>query len=101
MELLAESAVRVTAVALAVAVILKILGIRAPRLLHRAWTAVAALMLVLPALLAWGPRIAVPVLSRPPAEAVVIAPGADAVAAPAVAPAPLAATAASAGPPVS
>jgi hypothetical protein len=73
MELLAEAAVRAVVLALAVAFVLKILGIRAPRLVHRAWTAVAAIMLLLPVFLAWAPRVAMPVL--PQNGVVVLAPG--------------------------
>ena len=77
MEILAESAVRITVLALAVAFVLKVLGIRAPRQVHRAWTVVTALMLLLPALLAWAPRVTVPVLPQRGAAAAAVAPGAD------------------------
>jgi len=63
MELLAEAALRVTVLALGVAAVLRVLRLRSPRLLHIAWTAVVVTMLLMPALLVWGPRFAVPVLS--------------------------------------
>src|SRR5262245_19287462 len=63
MDILAESAVRATVLALGVAVVLRILRIRAPRLAHRAWTAVVVVMLLLPVFVAWGPKFAVPLIS--------------------------------------
>ena len=77
MELLFESALRITVLALAVAFVLKVLGIRAPRLAHRAWSVVAVLMLLLPVLLAWGPRVMLPVLPPRGADIVTFAPGTD------------------------
>jgi beta-lactamase regulating signal transducer with metallopeptidase domain len=62
MDILAESAIRATMLALGVWVVLRTLLIRSPRLVHRAWTIVVVVMLLLPALVAWGPQIAVPLL---------------------------------------
>ena len=72
MDLLAESALRATVLAIAVAIFLRTFRVRTPRLIQVAWAAVAATMLAMPALLAWGPEIAV----RPPrGTSVVLAPG--------------------------
>jgi hypothetical protein len=67
MEILAESAVRVTVLAAGVAVLLKVLRIRSPRTAHHVWAGVALVMLVLPAIVAWGPKAMIPLLpeSRP------------------------------------
>jgi beta-lactamase regulating signal transducer with metallopeptidase domain len=62
MDILAESAVRITLMAVGVAVVLRALRIRSPRLVHDAWTAVVVVMLLLPVVLAWGPEFAVPLL---------------------------------------
>ena len=62
MEILAESAVRAIVLALAVALVLRALRIHSARLAHRAWTAVAVVMLLLPAFVAWGPELALPLL---------------------------------------
>ena len=62
MDILAESAVRVTVLSLGVAVVLRTLQIRSPRLAHIAWTAVVVVMLLLPVFVAWGPEFAVPLL---------------------------------------
>jgi beta-lactamase regulating signal transducer with metallopeptidase domain len=62
MDLLAESAIRITVLALGVAVVLRVLRIRSPRLAHRAWSAVVLVMLVLPVFVAWGPGFNLAVL---------------------------------------
>jgi len=62
MDLLAESAIRITVLALGVALVLRVLRIRSPRLAHRAWSAVVLVMLLLPVFVAWGPEFAVPLL---------------------------------------
>ncbi len=62
MDILAESALRITVVALGVAVVLRALRIRSPRLAHAAWAAVVVIMLVLPVFVAWGLEFAVPLL---------------------------------------
>lgn len=85
METVAEAAVRATLLAAGVVVVLKGLRIRSPRLAHRAWTGLTIVMLLLPALVVWGPTIAVPVLRTEPAPTVA-APARDAVAAPAATP---------------
>jgi len=66
MSILAESAIRITVLALGVAVVLRLLRIRAPHLAHHAWTAVLALMLVLPATVAWGPKFETPLFGSVP-----------------------------------
>ena len=55
MDILAESAVRITALSLGVAVVLRVLQIRSPRLVHAAWTAVVVVMLLLPVSWRGGP----------------------------------------------
>jgi beta-lactamase regulating signal transducer with metallopeptidase domain len=83
MQILAESAVRAAVLALGVAIVLRALRISSPRLAHGAWTAVVVVMLLLPALVAWGPRFAVPLLTVPQTTSALFAPAAgdDAVAA--------------------
>jgi beta-lactamase regulating signal transducer with metallopeptidase domain len=61
-DILAESAIRATLLAFGVWVVLRTLQIRSPRLVHRAWTIVVVVMLLLPALVAWGPQIALPLV---------------------------------------
>ena len=71
MAVLLESALRITVLAAAVAVGLRILRVSSPRAAHHAWTGVCALMLLLPAIVAWAPEAVVPILpSRPLAAAV-------------------------------
>jgi hypothetical protein len=62
MEILAESAVRVTLLTAAVGGVLAALRIRSPRAAHVAWCGVAIAMLLMPLMVAWGPEAAVPVL---------------------------------------
>jgi beta-lactamase regulating signal transducer with metallopeptidase domain len=69
MDILAESAVRVTVLAAGVVVVLRTLRIRSPRLAHGVWTAMVAVMLLLPIVVAWGPEFAVPLLSSSAANA--------------------------------
>jgi beta-lactamase regulating signal transducer with metallopeptidase domain len=54
--------VRVTVLALGVAVVLRALRIRSPWLMHGVWTTVVVIMLLLPVFVAWGPRLAVPLM---------------------------------------
>jgi len=79
MDILAESAVRITVLALGVAVVLRGLRVRSPRLAHGAWTVVVAVMLALPAVVAWGPAIEVPFFNAAPAVEHRMAPLADRV----------------------
>ena len=79
MAILAESAVRITVLALGVAVVLRGLRVRSPRLAHGAWAAVVAVMLALPAVVAWGPVIEMPLLDAAPAVGHLFAPLADRV----------------------
>ena len=65
MGILAESAVRITLLAIGVGVVLRALRIRSPRLAHGAWTAVVVVMLLLPVFITWGPQFAVPLLPSP------------------------------------
>jgi beta-lactamase regulating signal transducer with metallopeptidase domain len=67
MDILAESAVRITVLALGVALVLRVLRIRSPQRAHGAWTAVVGVMLVLPVFVAWGPEFAVPLVPSPTA----------------------------------
>ena len=62
MDILVESAVRVTVLACGVAVLLRILQIRSPRLAHDVWTAVVMVMLLLPAVVASRLEFRVPLL---------------------------------------
>jgi hypothetical protein len=67
MEILVESGVRSTVLAVVVAVLLGRLRIGSPRAAHQAWVGVTLLMLVLPAFVAWGPKAMIPVLPEQPA----------------------------------
>lgn len=58
-----EWSVRVTLLALGVGAVLTVLRVRSAAVRHLAWTGVMMGMLLMPASLAWAPRIAVPVLS--------------------------------------
>ena len=62
MDILAESAVRITVLSLGVAVVLRTLQIRAPQFVHGAWTVVVVVMLLMPVFVAWGPEFGVPLL---------------------------------------
>jgi beta-lactamase regulating signal transducer with metallopeptidase domain len=62
MDILAESALRITVLAVGVSVVLRVLRIRSPRLTHGVWTAVVVIMLLLPAFVASGPELALPLL---------------------------------------
>jgi hypothetical protein len=70
MEILVESAVRATVLAGAVGLVVTALRLASPRTLHTAWTGVAFVMLLSPAIVAWGPEAAIPVLWSAPASAV-------------------------------
>jgi beta-lactamase regulating signal transducer with metallopeptidase domain len=67
MDLLVESAIRITVLAFGVAVVLRLLRIGSPRLAHRAWSGVVLVMLLLPASVVWGPSFNVPLLPSPAA----------------------------------
>ncbi len=77
MDILAESAARITVLAFGVVVFLRALNIRSPRVAHRVWTAVVVVMLLLPIFVAWGPEFAVPLLSSDAASTLRL-PAADA-----------------------
>ena len=61
-SLVLESALRATLVIASVAVVLKALRVESPAVRHALWTGVLILMLLLPALVAWGPNAPLPVL---------------------------------------
>lgn len=63
LELLRESSVRATLIALAVGLLMLVFRIKAAHLKYAAWTAVASGMLLLPLLILWGPRASIQVLS--------------------------------------
>jgi len=73
MALLAEAALRVTVLALGVAAVLRVLRLRSPRLRHTAWTSVVVTMLLMPAILKWGPRLDVPLLSGDASSGILVA----------------------------
>jgi Zn-dependent protease with chaperone function len=62
LDLLLWSAVRATLLAAVVALVLGAMRVRQAAVRHAAWTGVVATMLALPVLLAWAPRISLPVL---------------------------------------
>ncbi|HEV8393558.1 MAG TPA: M56 family metallopeptidase [Vicinamibacterales bacterium] len=79
MDILAESALRITVLALGVSQVLRLLRHRSPRLAHGAWTAVVMVMLALPAVVRWGPTFAMPVIGSAQAVGHLFAPAADGV----------------------
>jgi beta-lactamase regulating signal transducer with metallopeptidase domain len=93
MDILAESAVRITVLALGVALVLRVLRIRSPQRAHGAWTAVVGVMLVLPVFVAWGPEFAVPLVPSPTALGIMAPDTSDAAAGELDTPAMTAATA--------
>lgn len=84
MAVLAESAVRIIVLAVAVAAGLRVLRVASPRVAHHAWTGVCVVMLLLPAIVAWAPETLVPMLppQTPPAAVDVPTPVPVAVVAP-------------------
>jgi uncharacterized protein (TIGR03435 family) len=62
LDLLLWSAVRATLLAAVVALVLRVMRVRQAAVRHAAWTGVVITMLALPLLLAWGPRVELPVL---------------------------------------
>jgi Spy/CpxP family protein refolding chaperone len=65
-SLLLESAIRAVLVAAGTALILRVFGITAAAVRHRAWTGVVLLMLVLPLWAAIGPNVGLPILEPGP-----------------------------------
>lgn len=65
MDILFESTIRATLLTVAVALLLAAHRLRTPRIAHRAWVGVALILLLLPAIVMWGPEAAVP-LPRDP-----------------------------------
>ena len=66
METLLEAAVRATLLAAGVLLLVRLAGIRSPRLMHRAWAAVAMVMLLQLPLAVGGVRLPVAILTPPP-----------------------------------
>jgi TPR repeat protein len=62
LEVLIESSVRITIIAAAMALVLWGMRIKSPAIRHRAWTGVLLVMLFLPLLSLWAPRIPIPIL---------------------------------------
>jgi bla regulator protein blaR1 len=62
MTILLESAIRVTLIAAAVAMVLFAMRIKTAAVLHALWTGIVVLMLLLPAWVAWGPKAPLPIL---------------------------------------
>ncbi len=69
-RLLMECAMRAALIALGTAAVLGLLRVKSAGARHAAWTAVVALMLLLPVWIAWGPRASLRVLPAAPAPAV-------------------------------
>jgi hypothetical protein len=61
-SVLFESAVRATLVAAAVALVLRVMRIESAVVRHAAWVGVIIIMLLLPALVTWGPKASLRVL---------------------------------------
>lgn len=67
MDVMIETSVRIIVLAAVVAAGLRVIRI-SPRVAHQAWTGVCAVMLVLPATVAWAPEAGVPVLPSSTAQ---------------------------------
>ena len=65
-SVLFESAVRATLLAAAVALVLRAMRIESPAVRHAAWSSMVAIMLLLPALVMWGPKVSLRILSPEP-----------------------------------
>jgi tetratricopeptide (TPR) repeat protein len=63
-EILCVTALRSTAIAISASVALWALRIKSPHVLHRAWTMVLVVFLLLPLLSIWAPKIRVPLLPQ-------------------------------------
>jgi len=63
MTILLESAIRVTLIAAIIGLVLFAMRIKTASVRHAVWASVVVLMLLLPALVTWGPRASIPVLS--------------------------------------
>jgi hypothetical protein len=69
-RLMLECAVRAALIGLGTAAALALLRVKSAGARHAAWSGVVALMLALPAWMAWGPRVSLPLLPAPPPAAV-------------------------------
>jgi hypothetical protein len=65
LEILGESSVRAIIIAFMTACVLRGLRLKSPRVSHRAWTGVLMIMLCLPIISIWIPRITIRVLPAP------------------------------------
>ena len=72
--LLLESAIRMTLIAAAVALVLRIMRIKTASVLHALWASVVVLMMLLPAWVAWGPRASIAILPPDPIPAIALLP---------------------------
>jgi outer membrane assembly lipoprotein YfiO len=62
LELLLDASIRAILIAAAVGGILRALRVKSPGAAHKAWTGVLLIMLLLPALSFWAPRLPIPIL---------------------------------------
>ena len=62
MDTLFESAIRATFIAAATALVLRVVRVTAPAALHSVWSAVTVVMLLMPAVVVWIPKAAIPLL---------------------------------------
>ncbi len=62
LALLLESSIRITLVIAIAAFILRMFGVRSASVRHATWTCVTAVMLLMPALIQWGPALQAPLL---------------------------------------
>jgi beta-lactamase regulating signal transducer with metallopeptidase domain len=67
-SVLFESAMRATLLAAAVALVLRAMRIESAVVRHATWSGVVVIMLLLPALVTWGPKASFPVLSPDPKQ---------------------------------
>jgi len=62
LEMLLEVSLRATVIAAVAALVMPLTRVRSAALRHRVWTIVLLAMLGLPAWIAWGPQLVLPVL---------------------------------------
>jgi outer membrane assembly lipoprotein YfiO len=62
LKLLLDGSIRTIAIAIAVSCVLRAMRVKSPAVAHHAWTGVLLMMLFLPVLSLWAPRIAIPIL---------------------------------------
>jgi beta-lactamase regulating signal transducer with metallopeptidase domain len=65
LKLLFEASIRSIVIAIAVGCVLRVMRVKSPAVAHRAWVGVLLIMLILPVVSLWAPRMPIPLLSAP------------------------------------